>query len=235
MTMEFVKNRLRQNFPGLIRYWWRLRTRYELSTKTPGQIFKEFYSENRWGDSETLSGPGSRLDTTEKIRAVFPALLAELDCQTVLDIPCGDFHWMKTVKLEIPYIGADIVPELIHENQMKYGSENRRFIQLDLTHDRLPRVDLILCRDCLVHLSNLHIDQVLRNIKSSGSRYLLMTTFTEQNSNTNIVTGEWRKINFERPPFNFPPPLRLIEDSVPLPNYYDKHLGLWEIDTLSTD
>jgi hypothetical protein len=234
MAIEVVKNQLRQHFPWLVHYWWRVRTRFELTAKNPEQIFKDIHRVNRWGDPETLSGPGSRLDRTEKIRAALPALVAELDCQTFLDVPCGDFYWMKMVKMEIPYIGADIVPELIRENQRKYGCENRRFIQLDLIHDELPKVDLVMCRDCFVHLSYRHIYQVLRNIKSSGSRYLLMTTFTGRNSNTNIVTGEWRTINFERPPFNFPPALRLVDDSAPLPNYYDKHLGLWEICAIPT-
>jgi hypothetical protein len=232
MTIDRAKSRIRQHFPGLVQNWWRVRNKLEFSVKKPEQIFTKFYLGNLWGDSESLSGPGSRLDKTDKVRAALPALIKELDCHSLLDIPCGDFYWMKEVNLDIPYIGADIVPELVQDNQSKYGHEKRNFIQLDLRLDPLPKVDLVLCRDCLVHLSYHHIDQVLENIKSSGSRYLLMTTFMERKSNTNIVTGEWRAINFERAPFRFPPPLRLIDDSYPLPNYYDKYLGLWEIATL---
>ena len=39
----------------------------------------------------------------------------------MLDIPCGDFYWMKEVDLkDIEYIGADIVDELIKKNNDKF-------------------------------------------------------------------------------------------------------------------
>jgi hypothetical protein len=36
------------------------------------------------------------------------------DVKSLLDIPCGDFHWMRRVNLQgLSYVGADIVRELI--------------------------------------------------------------------------------------------------------------------------
>jgi hypothetical protein len=53
-----------------------------------------------------------------------------------------------------------------------------------------------------VHLSNEQIHASLANIKNHGIRYLLTTSFTETKKNSNIVTGEWRPINLEIPPFS---------------------------------
>ena len=80
-----------------------------------------------------------------------------------------------------------------------------------------------------MHLSFAHIRAGLRNIKRSKSTYLLATTFTQREENRDILTGEWRPTNLEKPPFEFPPPLVLLDDSAASPNYYDKHLGLWRI------
>ena len=62
---------------------------------------------------------------------------------------------MKEVCLdEYEYIGADIVTELIKINNDKFKTTHNKFIDLDLTTGKLPKVDLIFCRDCLVHLCN---------------------------------------------------------------------------------
>ena len=53
----------------------------------------------------------------------------------------------------VRYIGADFLPELIAENLRRYAAPNREFRELDLTAAPLPAADVLLCRDCLVHLS----------------------------------------------------------------------------------
>jgi hypothetical protein len=72
----------------------------------------------------------------------------------------------------------------------------------------------------------------LKNIKTSGSKYLLTTTFPERRKNQSIVTGEWRPVNLSEHPFNLTVPLELVDDSYDSPNYYDKQLGLWRISDL---
>ena len=210
----------------------RFRRRLYLSRRPPAQVFSEIYQKNTWGDGESVSGPGSRLDRTDKVRAALPSLLARYECHSMLDIPCGDYNWMKTLDLEIDYLGADIVSELVKLDQKKYASRNRKFVVMDLLHDPIPRVDLILCRDCLVHFSHANIMTALGNIKASGSKYLLTTTFPRRPQNPNIVTGEWRPINLMISPFHFPAPLELVDDSYDSPNYFDKYLGLWKIPDL---
>jgi hypothetical protein len=151
----------------------------------------------------------------------------------VLDLPCGDFNWMRLVDLNgIDYLGADIVEALIAQNQNRYGHfPNVRFKVLDLLADPLPRMDLVLVRDCLVHFSNQNIQKALENIKRSGSTYLLTTTFTQLIRNKDIITGEWRPVNLQSAPFLLPPPMLLIEEQMETSDeiLLSKALGLWRV------
>src|SRR5215510_5182756 len=98
---------------------------------------------------------------------------------------------MQTVPLgNIHYTGADIVRDLIVENRRK--NRNRKFLVLDITRDRLPCADLVLCRDCLLHLTFEEILMAIANIRQSGATYLLATTFLENPVNVDIKTGHWR-------------------------------------------
>jgi Methyltransferase domain len=199
------------------------------------EIFTTIYKQNLWGSSESVSGPGSSLTQTKTLIKQLPILLKQLQVKKVLDAPCGDFNWMKEIHQHIEsYIGIDIVEDLIDHNKSKYATDHIQFIHSDLTKDALPKVDLILCRDCLVHFCFDDISSAIRNMKASKSKYLLTTTFPNHKQNTDIKTGGWRPLNFEMEPFYFPKPILLIHE---FPNkrnraYTDKSLGLWELDML---
>jgi hypothetical protein len=139
---------------------------------------------------------------------------------------------MKLLEMDVEYIGGDIVEEVIRDNQMQYGNSRRRFMNLDLLQDKLPKVDLILCRDCLVHFSNAHVVRALHSIKSSGSTYLLTTTFVGRNRNEDIWTGRWRPLNLQLAPLGLPVPIKLVDEELREDEYRDKHLGLWKIEDI---
>lgn len=80
-----------------------------------------------------------------------------------------------------------------------------------------------------MHLCLADAQAALENIRASGSTYLLTTTFPGRR-NSEIATGQWRPINLEAEPFEFPPPLQLFnEGCVEPPGYSDKSMGLWHI------
>jgi hypothetical protein len=142
---------------------------------------------------------------------------------------------MRSVDLrDVGYTGADIVKELVASNRAKYARDGIRFQPLDLIQDKLPRVDLIFCQDCLVHLSNRETLLALCNICDSRSGYLLTTTFTDRNVNFDIVTGQWRPLNLQVAPFLFVAPLRIINEQCSEGGgaYGDKSLALWKIDDI---
>jgi hypothetical protein len=197
------------------------------------QIFLTVYEGNYWDHGLSASGPGSSLEATEGIRNALPQLVEQLGTKSFLDIPCGDFFWMQNVVLRVQqYIGADIVGPLIERNQTEFGDRGT-FLQLDLMKDRLPRVDIIFCRDCFVHLSFRDIRLALNNVKRSASTYLLTTTLPEHKQNVDTVSPYWRALNLELRPFNFPAPIRLLKDfSEGQPNDQGKYLGVWRIKDL---
>jgi hypothetical protein len=195
--------------------------------------FERIARTNLWGAESSRSGLGSQIAATAGLRQALPTFLERHGIGTLLDVPCGDFTWLSTIDLRIPYIGADIVESLVRENESRYGSQhsNRRFVHLDLTRDSLPSADAILCRDCLVHLSFENIFRAIANVQASGARYLLTTTFLEHQENTDIEDGDWRMLNLQRSPFNFPTPLDVLIEGCAEGGgaYADKALGLWEL------
>ncbi len=198
-------------------------------------VFDRIYEENTWGNTESRSGDGSDISGTARMRNSLATLLKDLKIKSILDLPAGDFNWMRLMNLEgIDYIGGDVVARIAEQNQVSYGCENIQFQQLDACKDPLPRVDLILCRDMLVHLSFADCWSALSNFRNSGSTYLLTTTFTARDPNRDITTGQWRPLNLQRPPFMFPRPLHLIVEHCKEWNGFwaDKCLGLWRLEDL---
>jgi len=200
---------------------------------TTEKIFTDIYDENKWGDEESCSGPGSSLAQTEIIRNKLPELLKEYNILSILDIPCGDFNWMKEVNLDsISYIGADIVEKIILAHNKKYSKENRKFIKIDILKDELPRTDLIFCRDLFIHLSNKDILKAIENIKKSRSKYLLVNSYTMTTKNRDIPTGRGHPINLSIPPFSFPSPLKILDEEQSGEPDKNKKLLLFEINDL---
>lgn len=180
-------------------------------------------------------GPGlrGRADGPTAPRATL--LLEELAVETLIDAGCGDFHWLRLADLPIRrYIGIDVVPELVAELESRYGGPQRDFLARDITLDALPRADFVLCREVLMHFPDQDVKRAVANFKGSGARWLLTTTFMDRASNEPIGLGDWRPLNLQAAPFDFPPPVRALED-IPLldrARYLDKRLALWELSTL---
>lgn len=207
----------------------------QLGAASTEKVFTDIYHGNKWIGKQSVSGTGSDVDQTAALIEELPMLFREYNIKSMLDIPCGDFQWMKNVDLNnIEYLGGDIVKDVISENKINFQNDKVRFQHLNLLSDDLPAVDVILCRDCLVHFSFDDIFKALENIAASGCTYLAATTFPERSGNHNITTGDWRPINLEIAPFHFPTPLRLLNEQNTENNsiYKDKSLGLWRVEAL---
>ena len=195
-------------------------------------LFTEYYRNNSWYGKESLSGPGSDYEQTKFLIPELQILLKKLKIKTMLDVPCGDFNWMKKINLDsINYHGGDIVDDVIKINNKRYRSRNIKFSTIDIVKDSLPKSDLVVVRDCLVHLNTDEVFKSLKNIKDSKSKYLLTTNFTWKHieNNAEIKTGEWRRINLQEKPYNFKHPEEVIIEGNTQSNDRDKNMSLWLI------
>lgn len=194
--------------------------------------FSAIYRDNGFVGTESLSGAGSTRFQTRVIRQKLPELFHELGVKSVVDIPCGDFHWMRDVDLaEIHYTGADVVAEMVGKNQLLFGGPLRAFECVNLITGPLPTADLVFCRDCLVHLPFEDALAALETIRQSKCEWLLATTFTRETPNAELDAAGWRALNLTLPPFNFPQPTLLISEKCTEAGGLakDKSLGLWRI------
>jgi hypothetical protein len=135
------------------------------------------------------------------------------------DAPCGDFNWIHSVarRSDVCYIGADIVPSIVAVNNRRYASPSVRFIELDITTDQFPNATLWHCRDCLIHLSFANIMRSLKNFVSSRIELVLVTChhLKDNEMNIDISDGDFRHLDFRKPPFVLPAPIEVIPDSPP--------------------
>jgi hypothetical protein len=192
------------------------------------RLFARIHAGNLWGDPESVSGTGSSLSATTTVRRELPDLMRRFDCHSLLDAPCGDFVWMKTIAHEMErYVGVDIVDEVIARNRAAYAGDRIAFVCADLVSDPLPTADMILCRDCFIHLPTRSIEGVLRNFKRTGARYLLLTNCPGASPYHDIALGSFRKIDFTQAPFRFPRPVAVIQEEE------NRELALWDLQALS--
>lgn len=201
-----------------------------LNAGTIEQRFTWVYNTKHWGNEESISGPGSTLKYTENLRKNLPSLFRQYEILSVLDAPCGDFNWMKEVvrSTEVSYFGMDIVQKLVEENQTRYRADNINFGHGDITQSELPASDLMICRDCLFHLSYDDIYRFLKNFLRSDIKFLLTTThvnYAGDFENEDIKSSDFRKIDLFLPPFALPEPLRAIDDWID--PYPPRQMCLW--------
>ena len=117
------------------------------------------------GLPETKCGYGSTMRATRAQRAWIPDVLEEYNIKSIADIGAGDLNWIKWTKIpgDIEYTPYDLVPR---KPDVKF---------FDITKSIPPKVDLIMCLWVINHLDYTKAQQAIKNIKASGSKYLLMT------------------------------------------------------------
>ncbi|HEY3619397.1 MAG TPA: class I SAM-dependent methyltransferase [Candidatus Sulfotelmatobacter sp.] len=191
--------------------------------------FTQVFEENLWGDSETVSGWGSRKDSPSVAAAISALEIAKTTANfmSINDIPCGDFNWIEKFLRNVPeicYRGFDIVSALIHKNKMLYP--NYEFELLDVTSTLPPRADLILSKDFFNHLTYADVKKALANMKKSHSGYLLASNnFDVVNEELPANAGSSsRHLDLCAEPFNLPVPI-----------WRTHYMGLWKFSDIKVD
>jgi hypothetical protein len=213
------------------RHWlYRLGLRKTADPRVTGSLADRFtgiYEQGIWTegrDDVPGSGAGSTLDATATLRARLPGLLAELGATSLLDVGCGDLHWMSKLELPCPYLGIDIVPAVIARNVAEYGNETRQFAVSNAVSDALAPADVVLCREVIFHLSFADSRALLRNLLSTGCRWIMLTSDSATRFNADIESGGARILNLEIAPFRLGAPMQTVEEDE---SYPGRRIGVW--------
>lgn len=195
--------------------------------------FDMIYRDNLWNGIESRSGPGSGTAATVRTAEALRRWVHLLGVRSVLDLGCGDGHWMPDVP---GYIGIDVSSEALALHRSRHPDRDLR-----MDHGLpLPAVDLVVTRDAMQHLALAEATAVLARIRASRSPWLLASTYWpgETRSVRSGLDAAGR-ITFHRPdlttkPFDLGPPLALLPDgwSYDLPITVrdpSKFLGLWDL------
>jgi hypothetical protein len=183
--------------------------------------FTNVFQENLWGDSESVSGPGSRKDSPSVAAAVLALKYAKktINFESISDIPCGDFNWIRLFLQDDPnvrYRGFDIVSELISNNKQLYN--NYEFLTLDITSEFPPYSDLIFSKDLFNHLSYADIYNAITNMQRSKSQYLLASNNFGLGFTNVELTGDSRFLDLCSEPLNLSRPI-----------WHTDYMGLWKL------
>lgn len=186
-------------------------------------VFNSIYKSNHWNrsqkfdSSQSYSGPGSCANSiqTNNLINELEKFFKENHIKTILDAPCGDCAWIKKIfDTNIKYTGIDIVDDLINKNKLLFQENtNTNFYCNDLTeYSDFNNYDFILMRDLLIHLPIKTINKILKNLKTSNCKYFALNNYEGVSVNKEISTGQHRKINLLKEPFNLSVPFYKIQE-----------------------
>jgi hypothetical protein len=195
--------------PSQLRRWRFLRMR-----SAEGR-FTYIYAVNFWAADQSRSGPAASLENTAQLRAQLPALFEHYRIRRLFDAPCGDFHWMRHLLAAHPidYVGGDIVRPMIERNSERYADARTRFVPVDITQGPFPPADLWLCRATFCHLSQADIFRALHRFAASDISYMLAScTNPDGFTNTDIVTGDYHRVDLQSSPYALPHELARLAD-----------------------
>lgn len=181
--------------------------------------FNSVYLKQRWTSAGEGSGPGSSIDYTRPLVSFLKQIIVSRNIQSIADVSCGGMLWWPLVLREFPtvsFYGFDISSVVIERNVQRFPEEQYHFEARNAVVDTFPKVDLIICRHTMMHLSLLDGKKILDNLYRSGSKYIGLTSHTSlvKNEDPTIKllqdadTGfDWRMLNMELEPFNCKHPI----------------------------
>lgn len=177
--------------------------------------FLRIYKYKIWKTDKNLSGTSSDLSIAIHYALRLRGFLINKKIKSIFDCGCGEFGFMDiTLKdLKLKYIGGDLVNNILIKNRINFPSY--KFIKFDILKDSLPKVQLLLIRDCLFHFSFNDVVKALNNFCDSGSKYIFLTSHKSLIlKNYDIITGDFRYLDFNKKPFYFSNEILKVKDFI---------------------
>lgn len=170
------------------------------------------------GLPETPCGRGSTIEYAENVARCIPVLIRGLEIETVNNIGAGDLKWFDHYDVEyhsgpgVTFSHFDVV------------SRDERVHHRDITAPdcKLPKCDLTICRDVLIHLTDEEICTAISNIRRT-SLFALFSTH-DAGHNEDLRGRNFRRINLELEPWSMGPTLgKIMEKTTGV------SMGIWEM------
>lgn len=203
--------------------------------------FTKIHKDNYWRGGTYRSGQGSDPEETVRLEQLIPGFLLGNGVRTVVDLGCGALGWQRRIVNAVDrYTGIDVVEDVVWGN-LSLGVDNTWFEVADITRVKIPKVDLVLCRDVMCHLEYVDALRLLDNVRESQSGMFMATTFVREGRyNPESWQGDkkafnWYPIVLTEKPFNLPKPKdELWEGGLCRLEcgYEDKVLGVWWVKDL---
>lgn len=170
-------------------------------TSDTSRTFEQIYANDKWTNG---SGPGSFPQLNLVLLDFIAQFIAANNICRLVDVGCGDFQlWRNFNFSRCSYTGFDVVRSVIERNRHRFGSENIQFHEMPQNVSELPKADLYIIKDVLIHLSTTEARQ-LASSACDRSRFALFVNNTIAGGgvyNSEIATGQFRPVDVSRPPF----------------------------------
>ena len=177
------------------------------------ETFRDIYRRHHWSEATRHPARVRVSDQTPELRTGFQALLSELGVATLLDLPCGDYGWMRDLRAAA-WTGTSAPtscrkwsspsPPAFGDDRHDSGSSISRAIPCRPRISSSAATAWCTCRNAghparpREHAEEWHPLPAHHDLPHGEA-------------NEDIVTGDWRVIDLERAPFHLPAPMRILE------------------------
>lgn len=184
-----------------------------------------------------VSGKGSAPAAQKPFIAFLEEWLRTQSVRSMVEASCG--HWPSGWQLSVNwppglnYTGADILPSMVQANSALPRGDKmsaRTFVVMDMMEQALPRADLLLTKDTLIHFPNSGIgkflalsvnacpprfryvmfvhdiasDETERQVKLPDCKPYASPTRCRWRNNRDTHLGGFHTLDLGAPPFNLP-------------------------------
>lgn len=151
----------------------------------------------RAGNPETICGNGSLRSHSMLSRAALPQWCEKYGLQTICDAGAGDLHYIRGVDWKVDYRAFDLIPR------------SDDVSKIDITTERLPECDAILCRMVLNHLDETRILMALKLFRESAP-CLIATQFNGEDLPQR--SPQFTRLDLRKAPYGLGDPLESVQD-----------------------
>ena len=174
--------------------------------------WNELYNIKKQQGHPALWAAGNAVQNAKNIIQEMPRIFKKYRIKTMFDIGCGNVAWMREANFTgVQYTGGDIVNDLVEENKMNFP--DLAFMHFNIVEQIPKRYDLLFLRSVFIHLEIKDVLAAIRNIKQSGSKYIILNSHIGVEDNKETSCLMLKKRDFMKPPFGLPKPLYSFDEN----------------------